>query len=376
MPIKLPESERTLVNLVDSSVKSFRNSLKKKAKIFQAFLEEARKTVVLRRVPLEAYDEAKRMIHVGSVDGSNNERESLGISIGITTAVGVVMHGLHDTTPALERVGFPREFVLSEIASAADIAGIQRDISEAKMTLKVLDKMVAEDWRPGLIMLDGPILPHDSLIRGIGRSVGRRHNIEGYLELFLEYVGKRGKPGLVPEVFAKAREADVPLVGIVKRPRSVEYVGSLLGHDYCKLTGMHDALILNPLLDEIQADGEFYATELLPTRQERILSYFDDIKHGDILYTYVVPARGAPPIRVEIPRWVDEAGRVGEILALVIQSARHSHVGIPLPILLAHMQCKIPDKLREVLWREIEFRAAEFGDLGLQLIKTYKGRSP
>ncbi|GAB4314684.1 MAG: hypothetical protein Kow0069_16240 [Promethearchaeota archaeon] len=361
-----------MIDLVDDSVESFAASLRRKAVHFRKFVEAAREVVYCRRVPVEKYPVPEDLV-VGSVDGSNNQRESVGVAVCVTRAVGVLMRGLSDRKPLLVRRGFPRELSVSELANLADESKILRDLHEAQVALELVEKM---GDRPGVLMLDGPILPDDGVIAGIGRSVRGVELVNRYVAYFLKYVGRKGRPGLVSKLLRVTREKGVPVVGVVKRPRSLEYVGNLLGHDLCQKFGMHDALVLSPILEELQRDGNHYATEVLPTRPQRIHSYLDGVEHGDVLFSYLLPTRGAPPIRVEVPKWVDEEGRTEEVLSLVVRTAEPSHVGIPLPVMLAHVQCKLPEKLGEVLWRELEFRAAELGQLGLQMIKSYRGRSP
>lgn len=371
---KLQPTDITTMNEFKVNTNNMTTLLEKRAKVLDTFIKYVENEVLLRKVDTDSFLNTKNG-KLCSVDGSNNEAESLGLFISVISSAGIIMNGLLDANPTRIIHGYPKELELSELASIEDLVSIKRDVLEAKTAIEIIDQL---DPNSGYIFIDGPLLPPDNYIRGAPPTPEDIENIDDiYMQAFVELIGTTdGKKGLITELIEKSLKKNIPLIGIVKRPRSIDYISRIVGRDICEKYHIHDGLILDSIITTAQElQNSYFSTDLVPITQKLMFRYLQNINAGDILYTYLVPATGAPPIRVEIPKWVDITHRVEEVLSITILSSSNT-IGIPLPILLAHMTCKIPDELKNLLWRELEFKASKLGLQGLELIKKYRGRSP
>lgn len=366
--------DRLVIKEFETSTQNMTTILAKRSKILESFIDIVKDEVFLRKVQISSYEDLLNKNLCG-VDGSNNEAESLGIFISFVSGAGIILNGFNDSKPTRIIHGYPKELQISEMASIEDLISIKRDIIEVKIALEILEQL---DSNSGYLFLDGPILPPDNYIRFVPSTLEEIERMDDiYLDSFIELIGfKEEKIGLISELIEKSRRKNIPLIGIVKRPRSIYYIGRIIGRDVAIDYNIHDGIILDSIIFNAQENtGGHVATELVPIEQRLIFNYLAGVKSGDILYNYISPAQGSPPIRVEIPSWVDIKNRVEEVLSVTILSSSNT-IGIPLPILLAHMTCKIPDDLKNLLWRELEFCAAKLGTQGLELVKKYHGRSP
>ncbi|MFN3596209.1 MAG: DNA double-strand break repair nuclease NurA [Rubricoccaceae bacterium] len=197
-------------------------------------------------------------------------------------------------------------------------------------------------------------LADGTLIRWMLRGMKNRRLEDRLLARYLEILSRFQADGL-------------PLASYVSRPGSAEVVGLLrlfLGEDDeapgpDTLRGLHD----RHLFEAVLAPGERSA---LFASRSHVLAHYGEAHRVLAFYLHTGDEVG----RVEVPRWVAEAGFVPLVHAVVLDQARKGG-GYPIALQEAHQRAVVRAEEKEIFYRLLARCLRERG----HPVPTYSGKA-
>ncbi len=172
-------------------------------------------------------------------------------------------------------------------------------------------------WRPDMLILDGPIVAPSHL-----KLLGLKEDM-------------RKLVGSLLSLLSKARNMEIPVIGFVKRSRSM-FLSKKLG------LRLRDSALLSQVLEV----GEFTRPiEIGDIAYSRYKSYFNgDTEILDGLYCFYMKSVGGRVYRVEVSGW--NRDNIGGLATLLYHLAEPS-TGVPVPLMIVDDYSKVTDKVAD-----------------------------
>ncbi|MGQ4834007.1 MAG: DNA double-strand break repair nuclease NurA [Candidatus Asgardarchaeia archaeon] len=276
---------------------------------------------------------------IAVVDGGSNIF-SLNVGlVGICVAAGLLFENNILTKRTISRPEIvPKDekhlSLFSEEKSMRDVLDRLREAKVFELATKMIEK-----WKPELLLIDGPLIPPGALFppQGIKKrsNVSQEEIVENYkIEAFIRF--KRA----VQNVYEKATEFEVSIVGFVKRPHSQILAYTL--HNWKN----YDHVMLSKVLEV----GEFYPDPPMeyPSSLSKNKEFENFIKRLKPRFTYLKTKEQAPPYRIDFgPIFYDYK----EILKFLLLNS--SSEGIPYFVMKADEETKVGSKLMKEIHDEI-----------------------
>ncbi len=206
--------------------------------------------------------------------------------------------------------------------------------------------------RGEVVMLDGPLVPHHDLKGANEDSPNRR-----------DYWGKllRARRRLL-EVCEREGTVVLGVVEDCKARHLLRSVEGELGESLDSLKTLNDPVALSRRLDgePVLRVGERTHAFRVPAREYPVVREFERATGYEVRTFYVRTTEYSPPVRVEIPEFVDP----DEAAAIVLgTSVEYGGYGIPLPLVMADEFAKVTRSLIDWLEEGILEELAARGEL-------------
>jgi hypothetical protein len=297
---------------------------------------------VLRRV-LEVVTERKREVEpehpdpevTFGVDGGEGMREYQGVVLYVTRAAA---------------------WSESDVLSSWDFGVLSRtrtpQMRVAARRVKLESDVATRAVERGgeVVMLDGPIVPHHDL-KGANEDSPNRRDYWGRI-----LDARR-------TMLEVCEEEDAVVMGIVedcKAKHLLRDVRDELGEDLPLKALPNDPVALSRELDggPVLEVGERTHAFELPDEDYPVVREFEETAGYSVFTFYVRTTRYSPPVRVEIPEFVDPDEAAGIVLGTSIE---YGGYGIPLPLVMADEFAKVSRSLVDWIEEEVLTELASDG---------------
>lgn len=240
--------------------------------------------------------------------------------------------------------------VSEPIAGILEGLGLWNQVSRPRLKASILGyhlqfeigSRVLNLWRPDLLILDGPLVVPSHL-----KLLGLREDMERLVGSLI---------GLLTE----ARRMEIPVIGFVKRSRSM-LLSKKLG------LRLRDSALLSQVLEV----GEFTKpVEISDIAHSRYRAYLKgDVEILDGLYCFYMKSVGGRVYRVEVSGW--DHANIGGLASLLYHLAEPS-TGVPVPLMIVDDYSKVTDKVADSMllgFISRVLRAVKDGELANDVLK-------
>ena len=327
-----------LLGLLPLIKQRFRDKIQKIRKLIREVEDE----VLLLKVP---NTKSTLGLKISGVDGSNALRRFVGLDLAVISSVVATL-----------RLEKEYDVTINPFAKVEDITNPEADtlIDLLRSNLELKTALEAVNViHPDILFLDGTLvsssIEQSMVARGSSASNILKENDK-----------------LLAKLLGDAKENSIIVAGIVKRVRTALYLERVIPKEKIWKLKLHDGLILDSILNEIQLKtGSHYITQPITLDRKK--------SKNALAIFYYKPCREASPIRVDIPLYVlNDEIKMQKLLAVLFQTASPFD-GTPLPVILAHEFCTLHKGIVDTISQEISFSIAELGQKSVIFVTERRG---
>ncbi len=236
------------------------------------------------------------------------------------------------------------------IAGILEGLGLWNQVSRPRLKASILGyylqfeigSHVLNLWRPDLLILDGPLVvpPHLKLL-GLKKDM-------------------KNLAGSLLNLLSKAEGMEIPVIGFVKRSRSM-FLSKKLG------LRLRDSALLSQVLDVGEFTKPIEISEVAHSRYKAYLNGSIEVLDG--LYCFYMKSVGGRVYRVEVSGW--DRANIGGLASLLYHLAEPS-TGVPVPLMIVDDYSKVTDRVADSMLLSFisrVLRAVKDGELANDVLK-------